>query len=39
MTGGPQSRDGGRVDVANEMDDECCWNTNVGEVVDVRHPK
>ena len=27
MTRGPQSRDGGRVDVANEMDEKCCWST------------
>ena len=27
MTGGPRSRDGCRVDVANEMDEECCWST------------
>ena len=30
MTGGPRSRDGGSVDVANEMDEECCWSTECG---------
>ena len=43
ITGGPRSQDGGRANVANEMDEECCWNgrgrgceapkvTGVGEV-------
>ena len=27
MTEGPRSQDGGHVDVANEMDEECYWST------------
>ena len=26
MIGGPRSWDGGRANVANEMDEECCWS-------------
>ena len=39
MTGGPRSRDGGRVGVASEMDEECCWNTECGRGRGCEAPK
>ena len=39
MTGGPRSRDEGRVDVANGMDEECCWSTECGLGRGCKAPK
>ena len=39
MTGGPRSRDEGRVDVANEIDEECCWSTKCGRGRGCEAPK
>ena len=39
MTGGSRSWDGGRVDVANIMDEECCWSTECGRGRGCEAPK
>ena len=39
MTKGPRSQDGGRVDVANVMDEECCWSTKCGRGRGCEAPK
>ena len=39
MTGGPRTRDGGRVDEANEMNEECCWSTECGRGRGCEAPK
>ena len=39
MTGGPRTRDGGCVDVANEMDEECRWSTEYGRGRGYEAPK
>ena len=39
MIEGPRSQDGGRVDVANEMDEECCWSTECGRGRGCEAPK
>ena len=39
MIGGPRSWDGGRVDVANAMDEECCWSTECGRGRGCEAPK
>ena len=39
MIEGPRSQDGGRVDVDNEMDEECCWSTECGRGRGCEAPK
>ena len=39
MTKGPRSQDGGRVDVANVMDEECCCSTKCAQGRGCEAPK
>ena len=39
MIEGPRSWDGGRVDIANAMDEECCWSTECGRGRGCEAPK
>ena len=39
MIGGPRIQDGGRVDVTNVMDEECCWSTECEQGRGCEAPK
>ena len=39
MTGGSRSWDGDRVNVANVMDEECCWSNEYGQGRGCEAPK